>query len=122
MERFNRTLGEHIAIAVKSNHREWDEALPYITSLYNKSVHSVTKETPHYLLYGQDPIEPDDISAKLYQAKEASPEHYNFINNWNKALNQAKNNINKSATKNAKRNYDQHTKQSSIKIGSSILF
>jgi len=63
VERFNRTMGDMLSTALTNDVNTWDEYLPYVIFLYNTSVHASTNETPHYLLFGQDPIEPDDISS-----------------------------------------------------------
>ena len=101
---------------MKSQNREWDD-LPYVTSIYNKSVHGVTKETPHFLLHGQDPIEPDDISGKLRSARHTNTEYHKFLKNLTEALEKAKANIDAKA----KTYYDQHAKEHNFKEGTPVF-
>ena len=60
VERFNRTLAEMLSKYVNSKHTDWDRYLPYVTFAYNTTVHTSTKYSPFYLLYGRDARLPVD--------------------------------------------------------------
>ena len=54
---------------------DWDEQLPFAVFAYRQAMHSSTGHSPFYLLYGRDPMLPDDL---MYQPKElpVCPEGY----------------------------------------------
>lgn len=54
-ERFNRTLGDMIAMYIASDHLNWDTVLPFVTYAYNTAVQTTTGFSPFFLLYGRDP-------------------------------------------------------------------
>jgi len=74
VERVNRTLKGMLASYTNDNPTEWDTFLPYLTFAYNTSVQTSTAETPHYLLFGCDPIEPQDVMTLT---------RYRFIDDYN---------------------------------------
>ena len=63
VENVNKTICDMLASFVCEDPTLWDEYLPFIVFAYNSSTHISLKETPFYLLYGHDPIQPDLISA-----------------------------------------------------------
>ena len=54
VERFNKTLAEALTMFTRSDQDDWDEYLPYIQYAYNTVKHSVTQETPYFLMYGRE--------------------------------------------------------------------
>lgn len=54
-ERFNRTLGNMLAMYVTPDHSNWDLVLPFITYAYNTATQATTGFSPFYLLYGRHP-------------------------------------------------------------------
>lgn len=54
VERFNRTLGEMLAIYCDDNPHDWDNHLPYILAAYRSAKHSSTKMSPNMLLFGRE--------------------------------------------------------------------
>jgi len=60
VEKFNGTLGNMLASYVHENPASWPSYLKFVVFAYNTSVHASTKETPFYLLFGHDPLEPSD--------------------------------------------------------------
>ncbi|MEW8545935.1 MAG: hypothetical protein AB2693_20630, partial [Candidatus Thiodiazotropha sp.] len=61
VERFNRTLKKMLSIFCAENKRDWDDYLPYLMFAYRSSVHSSTRHTPNYLMYGQEVNCPIDL-------------------------------------------------------------
>lgn len=55
VERTNRTLTTMLAMYVDSDHKNWDEILPFITFAYNTAQHETTGYSPFYLLYARVP-------------------------------------------------------------------
>jgi hypothetical protein len=43
----------------------WDDYLQFAVFAYNTSAHASTKETPFYLMYGHDPLEPCDLGEPM---------------------------------------------------------
>lgn len=52
---------------VSDDHRDWDNALPFVTFAYNSSRHDTAGYSPFYLLYGRDPILPFDTVLPIAQ-------------------------------------------------------
>ncbi|KZS19909.1 Uncharacterized protein APZ42_013539 [Daphnia magna] len=120
VERFNRTMGDMLASALANDKHIWDEYLPYIMYIYNSSVHASTNETPHYLLFGQDPIEPDDISSTTARKRYIDSEADEFFSIWRKAIIIAQEHFRK-AQKTQKEFYDRGTNQKTFNIGDKEL-
>ena len=54
VERMNRTIKDMLAKYVAKRQRDWDVHLPMVMMAYQSSVHSSTKYTPYYLLFGHE--------------------------------------------------------------------
>ncbi|KII73289.1 Transposon Tf2-8 polyprotein [Thelohanellus kitauei] len=61
VERFNKTLVSMISKSLK-NENEWDLAIPKVMLAYRTSVHSVTKMTPFYAIFGRECKLPLDVT------------------------------------------------------------
>ncbi|KAI9560471.1 hypothetical protein GHT06_014495 [Daphnia sinensis] len=120
VERFNRTMGDMLASALTKDEHIWDEYLPYVMYIYNSSVHASTNETPHYLLFGQDPIEPDDISSSAARKRYIDSEADEFFSIWRKAIIIAQEYFRK-AQKTQKKFYDRGTTQTTFNVGDKVL-
>ena len=119
VERFNRTMGDMLATGLSRDINRWDEYLPFVIYIYNTSVHTSTNETPHYLLYGQDPIEPDDISSDTARKRcidEASDE---FFSIWRNSIEIAQDTFRKSQNS-QKKFYDTNKHEKSFAIGDKV--
>jgi ''chromo'' (CHRromatin Organisation MOdifier) domain./Reverse transcriptase (RNA-dependent DNA polymerase)./Integrase core domain. len=75
-ERNIGTLTRTISKMIESNHRNWDVVLPYALWAYRTAVHAVTKETPYFLVYGREPINPADLRIRQWMSENAKPEEY----------------------------------------------
>ena len=60
-ERFHRFLGDAIYTNAGSDQRDWDAHLHTILFAYRTSVHPTTNETPYFLLFGTDPVLPEQF-------------------------------------------------------------
>ncbi|KZR99340.1 Uncharacterized protein APZ42_004828, partial [Daphnia magna] len=60
VERLNLTLADMLSMYVSSDHKDWDESLPFVTFAYNTSRHESTGRTPFYLVYGREAVLPID--------------------------------------------------------------
>jgi len=54
-ERVNRELETYLRVFCKRIPEDWDKHLPMAEFAYNGRPHSVTKQTPFYLMYGSEP-------------------------------------------------------------------
>ena len=53
IERTNRTTEENLAKHVGEHHHTWSDYFPLVMMAYRSSIHSVTKYSPFYLLFGR---------------------------------------------------------------------
>jgi hypothetical protein len=61
VERFNRVMADMLAKRLEGKLQiEWDQYLSAIQLEYNITKHSVTREAPYYLMFGQEPRLPMD--------------------------------------------------------------
>jgi transposase InsO family protein len=57
----NRTLSTMLWAVLKTNLKLWEECLPHIKFIYNRSVHSTMKVSPFQVVYGFNPRAPIDL-------------------------------------------------------------
>jgi hypothetical protein len=60
-ERFNRTMSGMLAKYVGDDQTNWEKYLPTCVLEYNCSKHSVTQESPYFMVFGQEPRLPIDL-------------------------------------------------------------
>lgn len=60
-EHLNRTISVMLSMYVDTKHTDWDQALDFVTFAYNSSVHSTTRFTPFFLMYGREPLTPLEV-------------------------------------------------------------
>lgn len=60
-ERFNRTLHNLLRTLPESRKRDWAACLPQVVFCYNTTPHQSTGESPHLLMFGQEPQLPVDF-------------------------------------------------------------
>ncbi|MES9882105.1 MAG: reverse transcriptase domain-containing protein [Sedimenticola sp.] len=61
VERLNRTLVQMLRTVVNDDQKDWDKKLPKVLLAYRSSVHSTTKFTPHFLMFGREVQLPVDV-------------------------------------------------------------
>jgi hypothetical protein len=61
VERFNRTLSQHLALYVDDHQRDWDKHLPLFLLAYRSATHETTGHTPSMLLFGREVRLPIDL-------------------------------------------------------------
>ncbi|XP_071933764.1 uncharacterized protein [Coffea arabica] len=58
----NRTLSTLLRAIIRKNIRTWEECLPHVEFVYNRTVHSSTHFSPFEIVYGFNPLTPLDLS------------------------------------------------------------
>ena len=61
VERHNRVIADVISKYCADNPRTWDKLLPYLSFIYNTTIHRTTQATPYSLVYGQECQYPIDL-------------------------------------------------------------
>ena len=110
-EKFNGTLCQILAIYVKENQTNWDELIPTALFAYRTSIQETTLQTPFETLYSRTPRLPNDL--ENFKPKE------NFVKDYKKNWEQAKDRINKINIKRKEKYDDQHQRKI-INIGDNI--
>jgi hypothetical protein len=76
VERFNRTILNHLALLVSRQQKDWDRHLPLFLLAYRSAVHEATGYTPADLLYGRNLRLPSDLLFGRPPDASFSPEDY----------------------------------------------
>lgn len=74
-ERFNRTLHNLLRTLPVSRKRDWVSCLPQLLFSYNTTPHHATGESPHFLMFGQEPRLPVDFLLGRVQEPVAGTVH-----------------------------------------------
>jgi Integrase zinc binding domain/Integrase core domain len=77
VERFNRTLEQHLQKVVSQNQRDWDEHIPLFLLAYRSSVHNSTQLSPARLVFGRELRLPCDLE---FGTPPGSPESVTVYN------------------------------------------
>ena len=58
---------------VSSNHKDWDEHLPYVMMAYRSTEHETTGMTPNMLMFGREVSMPLDLMFEMPSIVKAIP-------------------------------------------------
>ena len=76
VERFNRTLGDMLAMYVKEQYNDWDLYIPWVLFAYRTAVNVSTLYTPFYLLHGYEATYPMDMELRLSKETFSTKEKF----------------------------------------------
>ena len=101
---------------------DWDLFIPYVLFAYRTSIHSSTKETPFFLMYGRDPklpIEQAYLPADLLSSSNVISYREQLLTRLNIARKLVGNNIVQSQ-KRQKLAYDKKIQDVSFNVGEQV--
>jgi hypothetical protein len=107
---------------VAKNQRNWDQHLDHVLFAYRTSWHETLKESPFYMLYGQNPILPIDTELETSQP-ELKKSTKTYRKDLKESLNLAYNIAHYHTVKEQekqKRNYDKKRTVTEYKIGDQV--
>ena len=70
------TLTNTLSKLVGSNPNDWDLMIPYALWAYRTAKHATTKESPYFLIYGREPVDPADVKIKHWIDSHSKIENY----------------------------------------------
>jgi hypothetical protein len=76
VERYVKTIEEHLRKVVTSNQRDWDEKLPLFLLAYSASTHDTTGLTPASLVFGRELRLPCNLLVGVPPDKEQPTSDY----------------------------------------------
>ncbi|KFM72298.1 hypothetical protein X975_04129, partial [Stegodyphus mimosarum] len=76
VERFNRTILNHLSLMVSKNQEDWDRKLPLFLLAYRSAVHESTGYSSSQMLFGRDLRFPSDLLFGRPPDLQSSPEEY----------------------------------------------
>ena len=76
VERFNRTILNHLSLFVSKNQQDWDQKLPLFLLAYRSAVHESTGFTPAMLTFGRELRLPCDLLFGRPPDAPSSPDQY----------------------------------------------
>ncbi|KAJ8390458.1 hypothetical protein AAFF_G00103930 [Aldrovandia affinis] len=79
-EHFNRTLLSLLGTLEEGQKPRWTEYISELVFMYNNTMHSSTRQTPSYLLFGRHPRLP--LDAMLGMASEQPPPQTDWVRRW----------------------------------------
>jgi transposase InsO family protein len=76
VERFNKTMEEHLSKVVAKNQRDWDQQLPLLLMAYRSAVHESTGQSPAKVIFGKDLKLPCDLMFGTPEAEKLEVHDY----------------------------------------------
>ena len=66
-EKFNKFLTDTLALEINKEHSNWDELIDNVLFTYRVSLNRTLNDNPFYLIYGRDPLLPQDLFLPIKQ-------------------------------------------------------
>jgi hypothetical protein len=76
VERFNRFLVAGLYCLMNREQDDWDRQIPALLFAYRTAIHATTGETPFFLNYGRDPVQPGDVLIRELKFGTLSQKQY----------------------------------------------
>ena len=125
-ERFNRTLLNMIRTLKEHEKKDWASHLSKLAFAYNATVHSSTGFSPYYLMFGREPRLPVDSVFDIdgNEDKKMRKSYKTFSDDWQQAMNQAFEIVNRNKEKAGQQNkayYDKKARGVELVLGDRVL-
>ena len=78
-EAANKTIETCIRMYIKESHNQWDKHLPQICCAMNSAIHSSTKSTPYFVLFGQQMVTSGEQYLNLSENETLEEDHLKNI-------------------------------------------
>ena len=79
-ERFNKTLLDMIGTLPKDKKKAWKDHIATVVHAYNCTRHDTTDESPHFLMFGDEPRLPIDIQFGINREPDHSRTYTEYVN------------------------------------------
>ena len=66
-KKFNKFLTDTLALEINKEHSNWDELIDNVLFTYRVSLNRTLNDNPFYLIYGRDPLLPQDLFLPIKQ-------------------------------------------------------
>lgn len=121
VERLNSTIINSLSHLVNESHNDWDRYLPFALLAHRTAVHTTTKFTPAFLLYGRELTLPHDILTQRPTFSYAENREYahDMSVRLHNAFEIAYKNLNEAAEKQESRR-DKVAKNKDINVGDNV--
>ncbi|GBO22412.1 Retrovirus-related Pol polyprotein from transposon 17.6, partial [Araneus ventricosus] len=106
VERLNKTLIDSLSHLVSVKQEDWCEYLPFALMAFRNAFHTTLKECPSYLVFGRDPVMPYHlVYSDEFRSYSDEPSYaQELVSKLQYSFNLVKENLEKAAEKNSKRN------------------
>jgi transposase InsO family protein len=124
VERMNSTLLQMLRALAESEKPKWNRHVNKLLAAYNATTHSSTGYSPHYLLFGREPLLPLDVMLGPRLSLQKVTSYNKFVSDWETRMSEAyaiaQNNIRK-----GKRCNEEYWKKrliaSKLEVGDKVL-
>ena len=120
--RFNRTLLGMLRTLPESHKSHWKDHVNKMVYAYNVTKHDSTDYSPHFLLFGREPVLPIEY---LFQERQRMVKSYSkYVQDWKDAMKQAYLVAKEKSTKacaQGKHQADKRARSSVLKAGDQVL-
>jgi RNase H-like domain found in reverse transcriptase/Integrase zinc binding domain/Integrase core domain len=117
VERQHASIAQILSMYINENHNNWSKYVKLIQFAINTVVNESTKMTPHYLVFGVEPLMPIDVDFDLPFEHKTNLE---WIQNLHRARETCKSNLNRMREQMSKR-YNRNRVTADYNIGSKVM-
>ena len=124
VERMNKTLLQMLRTLPELQKRKWHEGLNKVLFAYNATRHDVTGYSPHFLMFGREPVLPIDVVLNSENELDIPKSYPQYVKDWKNQMTEAFQIAFEKSEKNKERNrlrFLQKPQLSTLKIGDRVL-